>query len=160
MEHYRRLLSFLSKISCKPMSGFQKYNDSNDVSLNKSVHIDIEEHNIIFNDNDEKLPSVVENNNIDNLVTNDIKMDINSHHDDSEDEFKEFEQFKKIDYDENDDKNEDNECGDFFDGVVLHDNVYAHNDIEYDITLINSNNNAINNIDEQKCHIDDFDKNF
>jgi len=170
MEYYRRFSSFysniLSKIGCKTTSGFQKYNEPNDVSLNMSVHKDVEEESIVFNDNDEKLPSVVEKNDNDNLAinnndekftsvfepnnndekltsvfepnnndekltsvfepnNNDEKLPsvIENHniHHDSDDEFKEFEQFKKVDQDGN------NEYG------------VECSDIEYDITMITSN---------------------
>jgi len=38
MEYYRRFLSFLSKMSCKNANEFQKYPDSINDELNKSIH--------------------------------------------------------------------------------------------------------------------------
>jgi hypothetical protein len=154
MEQYRRFSSFfsnfLSKISCKTTSGFHKYNDSNDNNLNKSVHKDIEEQNIEFNDTDEKLPSVVENNNIDNLAINDIKMRIdNGDDDDSDDEFIEFEQFKKNHHDDNNNEYYVGCNYDFQDKEIYN----QYGDDEYNIIMITNNDKNINNID-------DFDKNF
>lgn len=174
MEYYRRFSSFysifLSKITCRSNSGFKKYNEPNDISLNKSVHKDIEEQNIEFNDNDEKLPSVIENNNNDSLAIDDIKMVIDNGKDDSDDGFKEFEQFKKVDQDDNKctgscscgcsgvciDGCTCSGCGvvynyDFQDKEIY--NEYMHEDTGYDITMITSNDKTINNID-------DFNKNF
>jgi len=141
-------------MNCRSNSGFKKYNEPNDISLNKSLHKDIEEQNIEINDNDEKLPSVIENNNNDNLAIDDIKMVINNGEDDSDDGFKEFEQFKKVEQDDNNKCSEG--CGvvynyDFQDKEIY--NEYMDEDSEYDITMITSNDKTINNID-------DFNKNF
>jgi len=177
MGYYRRFLNFLSNFNCINTNGFQNYKDSyecNDDILSKSIHKDIEEQDIQFNDLDERLPSVTDENdeNIQPLETvaqsKITKESIIEHYECEEfGEFKEYQDFDIEKYSYNyrnvseDVEDEDDLCfneivpnKDIYNYVYHHGDQYDTSDDEYDVTITNNDNK------NKKCIIDDFNENF